>query len=120
AVGYQGNVYIFRLISRLALLPVVAGVSYEVLKLLAHSESLFARALRWPGIQLQRLTTKKPDDGMVEVAIVSMNVALHGMPAHAERTPEGWAVLKSYVDSGPAYVPKTEATKEPEGEKEAV
>jgi len=115
-VGYQGNVYVWRLLSRLALLPVVAGVSYEVLKLLAHSNGALARALRWPGIQLQRLTTRQPDDGMLEVAIVSMNVALHGMPKHAETTPEGWAVLKSYRESGPDYTPATAA--EPAGDKE--
>ncbi|HPF86417.1 MAG TPA: DUF1385 domain-containing protein [Candidatus Limiplasma sp.] len=111
-IGYQGNVYVYRLLSRLALLPIVAGVSYEVLKVLAHSESWIARALRWPGLQLQRLTTKQPDDGMLEVAIVSMNVALHGMPKHAEHTPEGWAILKSYRESDPDYVPETAA--EPE------
>ena len=117
-IGYQGNVYVWRLLSRLALLPVVAGVSYEILKLLAHSGGALARALRWPGIQLQRLTTKKPDDGMVEVAIVSMNVALHGMPEHAERSPEGWAILKSYKESEPDYQPEPEA--EPAGDKAAV
>jgi len=46
---------------------------------------------------------------MVEVAIVSMNVALHGMPRHAERTPEGWAILRSYRESDPDYVPEAEA-----------
>ncbi|MBE0601096.1 MAG: DUF1385 domain-containing protein [Firmicutes bacterium] len=107
-IGYQGNVYLWRLLSRLALLPVVAGVSYEILKLLAHSGGPVARALRWPGIQLQRLTTKAPDDDMVEVAIVSMNVALHGMPRHAELTPEGWAVLRSYRESEPDYEPEAE------------
>ena len=86
-----------------ALLPVVAGVSYEVLKGLAHSESRLAHALRWPGMQMQRLTTRKPDKGMLEVAIVSMNVALHGMPEKAPRTPEGYAVLHSYRESEPGY-----------------
>ena len=111
-VGYQGNNFAWRLLSRLALLPVVAGVSYEALKGLAHSETRFARILRWPGLQLQRLTTRPPTDAMVECAIVSMNVALHGMPAHAKRTPEGWAVLHGYQESDPAYQP-------PEAEPEA-
>ena len=119
-VGYQGNVYVWRLLSRLALLPIVAGVSYEVLKLLAHSEGVLARALRWPGIQLQRLTTKKPDDAMVEIAIVAMNVALHGMPEHAQRTPEGWAVLKSYRESDPEYRPESVDGAQPEVAKEAI
>ena len=103
-VGYQGNSFVWRLLSRLALLPIVAGVSYEVLKGLAHSEGRLARALRWPGMQMQRLTTRPPTDEMVECAIVAMNVALHGMPKHAARTPEGWAVLKGYAESDPDYV----------------
>lgn len=104
-VGYQGTSFVWRLLSRLALLPVVAGVSYEVLKGLAHSESKIAHILRWPGMQMQRLTTRQPTDEMVECAIVAMNVALHGMPEHAKRTPEGWAILKGYAESDPAYVP---------------
>ena len=104
-VGYQGNSFVWRLLSRLALLPVVAGVSYEVLKGLAHSESKFAKILRWPGMQMQRLTTRPPTDEMVECAIVAMNVALHGLPKHAARTPEGWAVLHGYAESDPAYEP---------------
>ncbi len=107
-MGYQGNSYIWRLLSRLALLPVVAGLSYEALKGLAHSESRLARALRWPGMQLQRLTTRPPTDEMVECAIVAMNVALYGMPAHAKRTPEGWAILHSYAESDPSYQPPVE------------
>ncbi len=103
-VGYNGDVFLWRFLSHLALLPVVAGVSYEVLKGLAHSESRLAHALRWPGMQMQRLTTRKPDKGMLEVAIVSMNVALHGMPEKAPRTPEGYAVLHSYRESEPGYV----------------
>ena len=112
-IGYQGNTFIWRLLSRLALFPVVAGVSYEVLKGLAHSESKLSKALRWPGLQMQRLTTRPPTDEMVECAIVAMNVALYGMPAHAKRTPEGWAVLQSYAESDPNYVPPVEV-EEPE------
>ncbi len=112
-VGYQGNSFLWRLLSRLALLPIVAGVSYEALKGLAHSESWLARTLRWPGMQMQRLTTRPPTDEMVECAIVAMNVALHGMPQHAARTPEGWAVLKGYAESDPAYQPQANAAAEP-------
>jgi uncharacterized protein YqhQ len=108
-VGYQGNSFVWRLLSRLALLPIVAGVSYEVLKGLAHSESRLARALRWPGMQMQRLTTRPPTDEMVECAIVAMNVALHGMPKYAPRTAEGWAVLKGYAESDPDYAPPAAA-----------
>ena len=75
------------------LLPLVTGVSYEVLKGLAHSDGPLVRAMRWPGLQMQRLTTKEPTDEMCEVAIVSMNAALHGLP-EGEVTPEGWVILK--------------------------
>lgn len=101
-LGYQGSNYIWRLLSRLALLPIVAGVSYEALKGLAHSNTKLTRALRWPGLQMQRLTTKAPTLDMLEVAIVSMNVALHGMP-DTELTPEGYAVIRDYRESDPSY-----------------
>lgn len=102
-VGYNGDQYILRLLSRLALLPIVAGVSYEALKGLAHSESKLAHVLRWPGLQLQRLTTKQPDAKMLEIAIVAMNVALYGLPEHAPTTEEGYTVLHSYKESEERY-----------------
>ena len=100
-VGYQGSNYFLRLGSRLLLLPVVAGISYEVLKGLAHSESTFARVLRWPGMQMQRLTTRQPTNEMLEVAIVSMNVALHGLPEGCETTPEGYTIIHDYRVADP-------------------
>lgn len=102
-VGYNGDQYILRLLSRLVLLPVVAGVSYELLKGLAHSESKIAHILRWPGLQLQRLTTKQPDAKMLEIAIVAMNVALYGLPANAPTTEEGYTLLHSYKESEEGY-----------------
>ncbi len=75
--GYDlGAHYLLRVLSRVILLPVVAGISYEALKGLAHSENKLCRILRAPGMQLQRLTTAEPDDSMLEVAIVSMKAAL--------------------------------------------
>ena len=100
-VGYQGSNYFLRLGSRLLLLPVVAGISYEVLKGLAHSESTFAKVLRWPGMQMQRLTTRQPTNEMLEVAIVSMNVALHGLPEGCETTPEGYTIIHDYRVADP-------------------
>ena len=97
--------FFLRFLMHLLLLPVVAGVSYEVLKGLAHSESTAARILRWPGLQMQRLTTRQPDASMLECAIVAMNCALYELPRHAPRTKEGWAILHSYAESDPSYVP---------------
>lgn len=60
-----------RIGSRLLMLPIVAGVSYEFLKLVAKYENKLTRILRAPGMALQGLTTREPDDTMVEVALVS-------------------------------------------------
>ncbi len=60
--------------SRVVLVPVIAGISYELLK--ASATAPWLHALSWPGIQLQRITTKEPDDGMVEVAISSLLASL--------------------------------------------
>ena len=103
-VGRDLAAWLPRFLLHLALLPVVAGVSYEVLKGLAHRDNAFTRIARWPGLQMQRLTTKNPDDKMLEVAIVSMNVALHGMPENAPLTEEGWAILTDYKQSEKGYV----------------
>ena len=97
--------FFLRFLFHLAMLPVVAGVSYEVLMGLAHSGSKAACILRWPGMQMQRLTTREPDQSMLECAIVSVNVVLNGIPEHARRTPEGWAVFTDYRQSEPGYVP---------------
>ena len=87
-----GANYLLRVLSRILLLPCVAGISYEALKSLAHAETPLTRALRWPGLQMQRLTTRQPSDDQCEVAIVSMNAALHGLP-EGEATEEGWVIL---------------------------
>ena len=72
----SGNV-LRRLGSRLALLPLVAGISYEVLKGLARAENTpLVRALKWPGLMVQKITTAEPDDSMLEVALVSLKAAL--------------------------------------------
>ena len=84
--------YFIKVLSRLLLLPLVTGVSYEALKGLAHSETKVCRMLRWPGLQLQRLTTRQPTNEMCEVAIASMNAALNGLP-EGQKTPEGWVIL---------------------------
>lgn len=68
-----------RMLSRIAMLPVVAGVSYEVLKLLAKYENGITRILRKPGMALQGFTTREPEDGMVEAALMAFFVAENEM-----------------------------------------
>lgn len=90
--GYDlGAHYFVRILSRLLLLPCVAGISYEVLKGLAHNEGKVCTTLRKPGMALQLLTTAEPDESMLEVAIVSMKAALGDMP-DGPRTAEGYII----------------------------
>ena len=65
-----------RVLVKLALLPLVAGLSYELLKLLAKTENPIFFIFKAPGLALQMLTTKEPDDSMIEVAINSFNIVL--------------------------------------------
>lgn len=69
--GWEGQLWWERIIMRILLLPVVASISYEVLMGLAKRDNLLVRILRWPGMQVQRLTTKEPDDEMVAAAAIS-------------------------------------------------
>lgn len=65
--------FAWRMASRIVLLPVIAGVSYEVLRFCGkHMDKVWVRAIAWPGMQLQRLTTGEPDFEMLEVAIYSL------------------------------------------------
>ena len=67
----------WRVLSRILLLPVIAGVSYEFLKLSARKlEHPFFRVMVAPGLWLQRLTTREPDDAQVAVAIAALDAVL--------------------------------------------
>lgn len=61
-----------RLASRLVLIPVIAGISYELLRLAGTKENWFTNAMSKPGLWMQGLTTKEPDDSMIEVGIASV------------------------------------------------
>ncbi len=66
-----------RIGTRIVLLPLIAGLAYELFKLAAkRRDSAILRAVSYPGLQLQKLTTKQPDDGMVEVAVAAFRGAL--------------------------------------------
>ena len=66
------NTSFWRIVLRLLLLPLIAGVSYEFIRLAGTSESRIVSILSRPGMMLQHLTTKEPDDSMIEVAIASV------------------------------------------------
>lgn len=68
---------LLRFITRLLLVPVVAGIAYEVIRFsTAHQSNVLMRALIAPGLALQKLTTRAPDDGMVECAIAALEPVL--------------------------------------------
>ncbi|MEL7602638.1 MAG: DUF1385 domain-containing protein [Bacillota bacterium] len=83
-VGFNANFWL-RLGSRILFLPVVAGLSYEVLRFGGKSESLLARIVRAPGMGLQRITTREPDQSMLEVAIAAFNLAMNPPQAGADK-----------------------------------
>ena len=63
---------VLRVVIRLLLIPVIAGVSYELIKFAGNSESKFVQIISYPGMMLQKLTTKEPDADMAEVAIAAV------------------------------------------------
>lgn len=64
-----------RLVLRIILIPVVTGISYEIIKWLGKNDSKLSRIIAYPGIKLQLLTTKEPDDKQIEVAIAALKAA---------------------------------------------
>ena len=65
---------LLRLVIRLAMLPVIAGLSYELNRYVGRSSSdnIFTKIIAYPGFLIQKITTKEPDDSMMEVAIAAM------------------------------------------------
>ena len=64
--------YVWRVVIRLLLIPVISGISYEIIRLAGRTNFFLIRMISAPGLWLQRLTTKEPDDDMIEVAIKSV------------------------------------------------
>jgi len=80
--------------SRILLIPVIASIGYELLRLGArHRGNPVVRVIMWPGILVQMITTKQPTDDMIEVAIVSMEETLR---ADGEAIPEGSGNLERF------------------------
>ena len=65
-----------RFVFKMLLLPVVAGVSYEILRLLSKTDSKFFYIFKIPGLLLQRLTTREPDDSMIECAVAAFQTVM--------------------------------------------
>jgi uncharacterized protein YqhQ len=96
-IGWPDNT-IIRLLSRLLLLPIIAGIAYELIRLAGRfRNSLILRTLVWPGLAMQRLTTAEPTDDQIEVATFSLRAVLERegvwqpeAPATVELVPPAW------------------------------
>jgi uncharacterized protein YqhQ len=79
---------LFNFLVRIALIPVVAGLSYEIIRLSARKESgVFFKSITRPGVWLQNITTKEPDDSQHEVAIEALKASLKLEPQTGEAEP---------------------------------
>lgn len=67
---------LIRILSRLILIPLVAGLSYELIRWFGKSESKLSKMLSYPGLMLQKLTTKEPDESQIEVALEALKNVL--------------------------------------------
>jgi len=74
-LGVEG--WLYMLASRVIVIPLVAGIAFEFIMWSArHQDSALVRALVWPGLQMQKLTTREPSDDMVEIAMASLKKVL--------------------------------------------
>jgi len=87
--------FLLRFVTRLALLPIVAGVAYEVLKFLAKFDNAFVRVIKAPGLWFQRLTTREPDDSMLEVSLAAFTTVMK-MDADETIPTARFAIKKDY------------------------
>lgn len=88
---------ILRVVYRVALVPVIAGVSYEFIRFAGNTNNLLIRILSIPGMWLQALTTKEPDDDMIEVAIAAVE-AVFDWRAYQGRSEENPLEAEVFVE----------------------
>ena len=91
-----------RLILRILLVPVVAGISYEFIRLAGRSDNIVLNILSRPGMWIQRLTTKEPTEEMIQVAIVSVEAVLMGR-AYVDAVNEAQGIRKSEFKDDESY-----------------
>ena len=99
-----------KVLLRIALIPVIAGISYEIIRLAGRSDNILVRIVSAPGMFLQRLTTKEPDEDMVEVAMKSVE-AVFDWKAYLNET-FGYEVDDSWLVDEPTEDVKEEETED--------
>lgn len=105
---------ILRAALRVLLVPVIAGISYEFIKLAGKSNSKIMTILSKPGMWMQGLTTKEPDDSMIEVAIASVD-AVYDWKAFLEGNDSEFAVTKEVLETNEDRVVRPVAVKRAQG-----
>ena len=91
---------VYKVIIRILLIPVIAGISYEIIRWAGRSNNILVRILSAPGMCIQRLTTQEPDESMVEVAIKAVE-AVFDWKEYLHET-FGYEVDESWMDDEPA------------------
>ncbi|MEI3212095.1 MAG: DUF1385 domain-containing protein [Lachnospiraceae bacterium] len=87
-----------RVVVRIVLIPVIAGISYEIIRLAGRSDNIFINLISKPGMWLQKLTTREPDESMIEVAIASVEAVFDWKAYLKEEF--GYEVDESWMDDG--------------------
>ena len=106
ALGVTGGPlrFILVVLIRILLLPIIAGFSYEITVKWAgqRPENKLVKVILWPGMQMQRITTKVPDEGMLECAIAAMNIVLAREDAEAAKKQAAELEAAAAEDGGQA------------------
>ncbi len=95
--GAYDSAFVWILI-KIALIPLTCGVGYEVLKLCGKYDNIWTKIISAPGLWLQRITTKEPDEGMIEVAISAFNACLTKDEEPKEEKIEIEPIITEYDD----------------------
>lgn len=113
------NGMFWKVVSRVLLVPFIAGVSYEFIRLAGRSENKLVNVLSQPGLWMQGLTTKEPDDSMIEVAIKSVS-AVFDWRAFLDNSGEQTQEPKTLVDKPEESSKQKETGKQKSKEKQNV
>ena len=107
-----------RFVLKLAVIPVIVGIGYEFIRYAGKHENVCTRFFSAPGLWMQRITTKEPDEKMIEVAIVSIKSALHDEFPEFEIPYEVKEEEKGQIEETPGAGPteQTEQTEQTESE----
>jgi len=99
-IDARGWILLFNITTRIILLPLIAGLAYEITVKWAgtHPDNPLVKVLLWPGMQMQRLTTAPPDDSMVEIAVAAMNLVVAREEAEAAARGEAPVCIPEPID----------------------